>query len=71
MRARVERIEGFSAHADRNELMRWLSGLEQPPKHLFVAHGEPETAQAFADFVKAEKNWEVSVPDYRDTAAIN
>ena len=71
VRARVERIEGFSAHADRNELMKWLSGLERPPKHLFVAHGEPETAQAFADFVKAEKNWEVSVPDYRDTAAIN
>jgi metallo-beta-lactamase family protein len=51
--------------------MRWLSGLERPPKHLFVAHGEPEVAQSFADFVKAEKGWETSAPNYRDQAAIN
>ncbi len=47
VRARVARIGGFSAHADRDELLRWASALKRPPRGVFVVHGEPEVAEGF------------------------
>jgi metallo-beta-lactamase family protein len=64
VRARVSQIHGFSAHADRDELFRWLSSLKRPPKHVFVVHGEPEAANKFADFVRSKTGWNTSVPEY-------
>jgi len=71
VRARVERINGFSAHADKNELFKWLSALQRPPRRVFVVHGEPEAACHFADFLKAEEGWEVSVPGYQDKVLLD
>jgi metallo-beta-lactamase family protein len=70
VKARVAQINGFSAHADRDELMRWTSGLKKPPKQLFVTHGEPESAMSFADFVKEQRGWQVSVPSYQDEVVL-
>ena len=64
VRARVSQINGFSAHADRDELFRWLSSLKRPPKHIFVVHGEPEAAKKFADFINSKTGWNTSVPEY-------
>ncbi len=64
VRARVSQINGFSAHADRDELFRWLSSLKKPPKHIFVVHGEPEAAKKFADFINSKTGWNTSVPEY-------
>ena len=71
VKARIAQINGFSAHADRDELFRWLSGLKRPPLHLFVTHGEPEVAQYFADFVKERTGWEISVPKYQDEVILD
>lgn len=71
VRARVVQIHGFSAHADRDELFRWLSSLQRPPRHLFVVHGEPETAWQFADFLREKTGWEISVPGYRDEIVLD
>lgn len=71
VKARVAQISGFSAHADRDELMKWLSGLKKPPRHLFITHGEIEAAQAFADFVKEKKGWNLSVPTYREEVILD
>jgi len=71
VRARVAQIHGFSAHADRDELLRWLSGLKKPPRHLFVVHGEAEAAFDFADFVREKTGWQVSVPGYRDEVVLD
>lgn len=71
VRARIAQIHGFSAHADRDELMRWLGGFKSAPRRVFVVHGEPETAAAFADHVQAEMGWEVSVPSYEGTAVLD
>jgi metallo-beta-lactamase family protein len=64
VRARVSQINGFSAHADRDELFRWLSSLKRPPKHIFVVHGEPDSAKKFADYVSNKTGWNTSVPEY-------
>ena len=66
VKAKVMQIHGFSAHADRNELLRWVSGLERPPRQVFVTHGEPEASQKFAELLGTTKSWNVTVPHYED-----
>ena len=62
VRARIAQIHGFSSHADRDELLRWLSGLIIAPKHLFVVHGEANVAEQFGEFLREKTGWKVSVP---------
>jgi len=71
VRAKVVRINGFSAHADKNELFDWLSSLQKPPRSVFVTHGEPDAARHFANFVKKENGWQTFVPSYRDEVGLN
>ncbi|UCG59165.1 MAG: MBL fold metallo-hydrolase [Phycisphaerales bacterium] len=71
VRARVERINGFSAHADRDELLEWLSGLKSPPRKLFIVHGEADSARAFGDYAREKTGWDVAVPAYRDEAILD
>jgi len=66
VKARVVRVNGFSAHADKEELFKWLTALKKPPRRLFVVHGEPQSAQHFADYVGQETGWKVSVPAYQE-----
>ena len=61
VRCHVEALDGFSAHADRNDLMRWLRGFRRAPRMLHVVHGEPDAANALAELVRAELRWEVNV----------
>ncbi|MHC5076611.1 MAG: MBL fold metallo-hydrolase RNA specificity domain-containing protein [Planctomycetota bacterium] len=71
VKARIERIHGFSAHADRNELLKWLQGLEKPPRKVFVVHGESESAKSFGDFVRTQTDWDVMVPAYQDEVTLS
>jgi metallo-beta-lactamase family protein len=67
VKAKVVKIEGFSAHADKNELLAWLKKFKKPPKRVFVVHGETESALAFGNFVRKKTGWEVTVPEYDQT----
>ena len=58
----VERVEGFSAHADWKAVLRWLEGLPVPPKKLFTTHGEPDAAEAMAGHIRDRFGWDVEVP---------
>lgn len=71
VRATIAQINGFSAHADRSELFRWLSGLKRPPRHLFVTHGESNSAYQFAEFLKEKTGWKISVPGYQDEVCLD
>jgi metallo-beta-lactamase family protein len=64
VRARIAQIHGFSAHADRDELFKWISGLKKAPRHVFITHGEAKAAQSFGEFLRKKTGWEVSVPEY-------
>ena len=48
VRCHIEKVEGFSAHADWQGVLRWLSGFHTAPKTVFLTHGEPEGAHAMA-----------------------
>jgi len=69
--ASVAKINGFSAHADRRELFRWLSALSRPPRRIFVTHGEPESSDHFATYVRGKTGWETRVPAYGDSVALD
>jgi metallo-beta-lactamase family protein len=69
--ARIVRIHGFSAHADRNELLDWLQEMEAPPREIFVVHGESEKARSFGNFVRKRTGWNVTVPAYQDEIALD
>ncbi|MDP2743724.1 MAG: MBL fold metallo-hydrolase [Dehalococcoidia bacterium] len=66
VRARIVQMPGLSAHADRDDLFRWLSALPKPPKCVFVTHGEPDAALKFGEFLSAKTGWNVSQPRYGD-----
>jgi metallo-beta-lactamase family protein len=68
VKAQVARVNGFSAHADRNELLAWLTSLKHQPKRVFIVHGEFESSDAFATFVREKTGgWDVVVPEYQET----
>jgi len=71
VKARIVQMSGFSAHADRDELYHWLSGLNKPPREVFVVHGEADSANAFADFLRDKTNWKVTVPAYEDEIVLS
>ena len=61
VRAKVCRLHGLSAHADQNELMRWLGEFQRPPAHCYLVHGEPVASEALAKRISEELDWNVSV----------
>ncbi len=65
--AQVSQLEGFSGHADSDELMAWLRGLRQPPRQTFVVHGEPDASDALRIRIKDELGWTVRVPQHGET----
>jgi len=46
--AEIYFLEGFSAHADKNDLLKWLAGFKEKPKKIFLVHGEEEAKKSFA-----------------------
>ena len=62
LEARVETIEGFSAHADLDELVEWFASLDGPPRRTFVVHGEEKVSLSFARILKKRFRADVTVP---------
>ncbi|OGN96817.1 MAG: MBL fold hydrolase [Chloroflexi bacterium RBG_13_51_36] len=71
VRAHIEKIDGFSAHADRDGLLAWLADIRVPPRCVFITHGEEEAATSFAALVKEKTGWTVNVPQYKDTVELS
>lgn len=62
MRAEVATIDGYSAHADQDELRRWVRNLGGPVKRAFCVHGEPEALAGMRELLLSEGVGEVHVP---------
>ncbi|MHC4241173.1 MAG: MBL fold metallo-hydrolase RNA specificity domain-containing protein [Planctomycetota bacterium] len=71
VKARITRINGFSAHADRNELFTWLKKLKKPPRKVFVVHGETKSAHQFGEYIREKTGWQVVVPAYQDEIVLD
>lgn len=64
VRARIERLENLSAHADYEEILRWLSGFKRPPRKVFLVHGESGAMNALKQKITEKFGWSVQIPDY-------
>ena len=61
--AKVEVLQGLSAHADRDDIMKWLRAFKKPPKQTYVVHGEDHAAEAMAESIKSKLRWNVTVAE--------
>jgi len=66
VRAKVTQIQGFSAHAGRKDLLRWLESFRASPARLFLTHGEIEASRSLSHFIQSKKGWKVTIPKYLD-----
>ena len=71
IRADVADLTMLSAHADSNELLRWVRGFKSPPKKTFVVHGEPASSAALRDRIEAEPGWSCTVPRLGESFALH
>jgi metallo-beta-lactamase family protein len=64
VRAQVSNLEMLSAHADTDEIMRWLRAFKAEPRTTFVTHGEPAASDALRHRIEQELGWPCMVPDH-------
>ncbi|MDH4203738.1 MAG: MBL fold metallo-hydrolase [Phycisphaerae bacterium] len=71
VRANIVQVHGFSAHADKVEILTWLRHIKKPPRKVFVVHGEKEAAHSFRDYLTEQTGWDVLVPKYQDIVKVD
>ncbi|MCG3160646.1 MAG: Ribonuclease [Acidobacteria bacterium] len=64
VRAKIERLENLSAHADSREILRWLGGFKRAPEKIFLVHGEPDAQEALKNKIVEKFGWQVEIPEY-------
>jgi metallo-beta-lactamase family protein len=67
---KIRSISSYSAHADQPQLMRWVEGVRDRVKKVFVVQGEPDQAQALATKMKDEYTINAVVPESGDTVVL-
>ena len=64
VRARIETLDGLSAHADRGEILSWLSAAPRRPGSTYLVHGEPQASQALAALLGERAGIQAKLPTY-------
>ncbi len=61
VKAEIHNLEGFSGHADRDDLMEWIGGFKEKPKKVFLVHGEADSKNELATLIEKDLGIEVFV----------
>ena len=70
VKARIETLDGLSAHADRGEIAAWLQQGKVQPKKVHLVHGEPDARDALAAKLRDELKLDVHCPEYLEKVEI-
>lgn len=70
VRAEVANLSMLSAHADADEILRWLGGFKAPPRMTFISHGEPEASEALRQRIEGELGWPCKIPGHLEQAVL-
>jgi metallo-beta-lactamase family protein len=71
VKAKIYRLDGFSAHADSQQLMDWMKNIQKPnPAMVFVVHGEAASSCALKEKIEKDFCKNVYIPFYGDKAII-
>ncbi|MCM8757343.1 MAG: MBL fold metallo-hydrolase [Candidatus Omnitrophica bacterium] len=65
VRARIEKINGFSAHADQKDIQTWFDRLPEKPAKVFIIHGETAARTALAAILRDSAA--ITLPEYLDS----
>jgi metallo-beta-lactamase family protein len=71
LRAEVVSLNGFSAHADHQDLLDYLSPLAERAKKVRLVHGDPDAAAALAQALRDRGFGDVAAPDRGETVEID
>jgi metallo-beta-lactamase family protein len=71
VRAQIRKINGFSAHAGRNELKKWISAYKEAPRKIFVTHGEESSAESFCELINNEIGYPAVVANWQETVTLD
>ena len=66
IRAEIANLPMLSAHADADEILRWLGGFQRPPIRTFIVHGEGRAPDTLRDRIVADLGWECVIPGEGD-----
>jgi metallo-beta-lactamase family protein len=67
---RIRQIQGFSGHADRNELMAWIGRMPGGPRRVAVVHGGANVSAQFSEAVAAQFKCPVVAPEFGATLTL-
>jgi metallo-beta-lactamase family protein len=70
VRAEVHNLPMLSAHADADEILKWLGGFKTPPRETFICHGEPDSSDALRTRIERELGWKCRVPAHLERAVL-
>lgn len=63
IRAEVANLPMLSAHADADEILRWLGGFQKPPRRTFIVHGEADASETLRTRIEGELGWKCTVSE--------
>ncbi|MBN1878661.1 MBL fold metallo-hydrolase [bacterium] len=66
IKANIQSLDGFSAHADQDELIIWLKKFSRLPSRIFLNHGEEDSMEQLRDVLRKQMTCEIVIPDYLD-----
>jgi metallo-beta-lactamase family protein len=64
VRAQIIKLDNMSSHADYSEILTWLENFRDPPRKVFITHGELSSAQALQQKIEEKFGWETVIPAY-------
>ena len=64
VRAEIDNLSSLSAHADADEILRWLRGFARAPRMTFITHGEPTASDVLRHRIEEELGWPCKVPEH-------
>ncbi|MFY9308266.1 MAG: MBL fold metallo-hydrolase [Bacteroidia bacterium] len=71
VKAKIENVEGLSAHADQKGLIDWMNQLKKKPEKIFIVHGEAQSADALRVKIKDVYGWDGVIPSLNEIIKIN
>ncbi|HXK44870.1 MAG TPA: MBL fold metallo-hydrolase, partial [bacterium] len=70
IRANIVQVNGFSSHADQNEILWWLERLEKPPINTFLVHGEEPSMMTLKDVLMERKSIKANIAEYQTSVRL-
>jgi metallo-beta-lactamase family protein len=64
-------VEGFSVHADADDILAWLGSAPDTPEVVYVVHGEPDASAALAERIRADLGWTAVVPRHSEIVRVD